>query len=217
MKSRHFLKTYLHILIVAAVVSPVDSSGVAIDSPQVLAANLDSDQQAKRTEAFQSLKKYRTAVIFEAIKILEKSKHDSVVSQNSSPHLAALVLGEWKATEAIALLLDMIDLRTELQSGAKYPLGYEFPCAYALANIGGSDVINAAIVRIGTERSFAKRRLYTWIVYRLADINMGVNYLKVATKATSANSDLVKYLETAREDILKGNQLLLNISEKDDH
>jgi hypothetical protein len=210
------MKLHFTILIVfVASVSIVRlCEGSVRQKPDIIVENVKKIYNADiraRKEAFDILREERSVLVQELTDTLKNSKNTKSGDEYSSIHLSAALLGEWRAVEAKELLLDMIDYRLNLKAGAKYPLGYEFPCANALISIGGSEVLNAAISRIVQEPSLMRKRLFTWVVYSLVGVEVGVRSLEAAAKKLDVTP--AKRLLDTREEISQENRLLFMLEE----
>ena len=180
-----------------------------------LISNLESNNRTVRMNAFSSVLALmgerdavmRDAAVSDLITILNKNKAVKTSDEGSTIHLAITLLGESRDVKAIDPLIDTIDFSIKLKAGAKYAPGYAYTAANALINIGGTEVLDAVIARIGEESSLTNRQLLTWVVYRLVGIDRGMKYLESAS--TNLNINQKQRLLDARTMIEAGNGLVL--------
>lgn len=171
---------------------------------------LENEDRLERTEAAHALQEDRRTLIRELIELLQNSRA-ATSEEDSTIHLAMVVLGEWRATEATKVLLDKVDLKLDVQAGAKRAPGYEYPAAQALINIGGTEVLNAVIARIGEDPSPTRRQLLTWVVYQLVGSDVGSMYLEAVP--ADADAHQARRVDDARRMVRQGNQLLRMLEE----
>ena len=172
-----------------------------------LARRISHEQKAARFDAFQTIERERNKAITELLVVLKSRKGDEEGEERSSTHLAIDFLASLGAVEATPVLLDMIDYRIALQAGAKRPIGSEYPCARALARIGGNrELLESLAQRIRAEESLKRRRLMIWVAYRILGGDLTQTWLKSHIQGTTGEDR--ERLEAAAKEVSMGNRLV---------
>jgi hypothetical protein len=178
-------------------------------SVRALLQRLRSSSAAERKSALVELEGQRKAVIAELMRVVGNERTSRSGKPDTALHLAMLALGDWNATAARSLLMEMVDYRLDLDAGAKYPPGYEYPAAFALTRMSGTDNAEEVAARLGAEDSPVRRRLLLWTLYRTLGAGGAAEVVESAAKR--AQGAQVERLRTAREDLKLGNQLVTRL------
>ena len=141
---------------------------------------------------------------------LKSHKGAKEAKADSPLHMAVKVVGTARALEAREALLEMIDLKIAFPVGDRHPLTDYYPCAVALAEIGGGPETLTMIERgIVKAHSVKRRRILTWVAYRMLDHELAVLWLEA--RATKVEKEAAKTLRMAAKEVVNGNKLLLMI------
>jgi hypothetical protein len=177
-------------------------------TPPVL-QQLQSQSASERKAALVELQSQRTAVIRELMRLVGNERNAKAGIPGTPLHLAIIGLGEWNATGARSLLLEMIDYRLKVDAGAKYPPGYEYPAAFALTMMSARDIAADVSTRLSEEASPLRRRLMVWTLYRMLGAGGASEVLESASKRASGPQ--LERLKQAQEDLRFGNQLITRL------
>lgn len=156
--------------------------------------------------AVKELTELRAQIITSATDLLKRSLQAPELTSESPVIAATAVLVEYRATEAVGLLLDNIEARLAPSAGTELPVGHQFPCAQALIGIGGQAVVTGTIARLESEYKAPRKRLLTWVLYGTVGMELGLRMLERA--AVAARGDAVKRLKAAAEGITLGEKIL---------
>ena len=194
------------ILCWAALAAAQPSPG-SLDSLQSLVRRLQSASADERKAALVDLRSQRVRAIEELMRIVANERSTKSGKPDTALHLAILTLGEWNAAGVQPLLLEMIDFRLDLDAGAKYPLGYEYPAAYALTLMSPRAIAGDVTTRLAAETtSPLRRRLMVWTLYRLLGEAGAREVLESARKRLAG--DALDRIKKAQDELRLGDRLI---------
>ena len=159
-----------------------------------LDAGLSSDKLANRLQTANLMRKTRNKNIQLLKSLAEKEGPKSIPTDpsntypfHSSKHLAMLLLGDIRASEAVQVLLDNIEYRTPKDPfDAKLfgDISFWYPSADSLAKIG-MPVIDPVIEKLGTyDKECQGRKNCVWIIKKVLGIKLGGYKLQLAIEET---------------------------------
>jgi len=123
-----------------------------------------------RAAAVARLQEYRRSVIIDLMRILEQTKpgeHAGLTPETmkGTPEVSAmLLLGDYRASEAVPALVERIDYRDPrtLVTGRYYTIAESFPAAAALVKIGCPCVTPLVTMLATTDRTKKAHELALW-------------------------------------------------------
>jgi hypothetical protein len=171
---------------------------------------LQAPNEQERREALRLLTEEREAVVQRMIALLQSHKNETSGQEDGVVHVTVEALAKWKATEATGILIDMISFKVTFRAGAKRPLGAEYACAFALADMGGRSVLDAVGNALAQEGPQTRTRLLAWVVFRVGGAQGGRAFL--LGLAEKASVEKAGRLRTAAESVGLGDQLIAQVT-----
>lgn len=215
-RQKYFSRSCLLVLALTLVLTFVVLQRSFADKKKSMASMIDiarriSDKhKSTRFRAYQTIEQERDETVAELIRVLKTHKGDEKGEERCSTHLAVKLLASLGSVEAFPVLLDMIDYRVALRHGVKRKIGSKYPCARSLARIGGNrELLHSLGKRIRTDESSQRRRLMTWVVYRMLGVDLAQTWLKRQIQEATGEERI--RLESAVEAVTKGNGLIIHM------
>jgi len=189
------------------VVSLAVGGGMAQDGGHVAIRDaLTSPDMAERTRCVNEIRDGRRTTIEGLLQVLPAERADIRGTDRDPFVVAVSLLGELRAREATARLLEHLDYEINTRWG-KAEAGSRYPCALALSKIGGVEVANAVAQQIAEEPDAKRRAMRTWLIYAVLGEPLGKVQLELQLRGRPED-DGAKRIRAAIEDLKKGNALV---------
>lgn len=147
-----------------------------------LSERLRSPRVQEREAAFDSLQRERQSAIQALLEVASAAVRQP--HERYARTRAILLLGEYRALEAVKPLADQVSCSGEVPVWEPHPLN-RYPAAYALVQIG-SPSIRALLDRVAQRSSEEELRIIAFVVYMIDGKELGLTRLRLALGEAAA-------------------------------